>query len=284
MSRGQKKFLTDLSLSLVFGVVVVLAIWFAQAQIGEERTVTLAISILTGMIAAYGVFMCITKYDDYRTLSGALDDQIARILVDNPYSSLINRQLQLHWQLSGVFRSIVDEYASRRGGAIVVEARSDEYLKKLESCLEYGKQSFEAIMRGGQMLLYRPRWFFYNEEKPDYSKPPPKDANGRVKMAERKRVYLEHVNKAKFNLKVRIMIFPKSILLEDFRDVDIREQYLETNSNVELYWLPQEDAERVLAGGDRHWGEVWNQYLQDDFAIIDSLVLKHVTLLNGGLL
>ena len=281
MTPGLKRFLQGLLPSVIFGVVIFLVIQAAERNEGSREAIALSVRLLTGILSALFAFFFITWLNEYQEWKKSVDVFVERLKLGNPYEPLIRRQLELHWQLSSVFRELLDTYARTPGSAIVISANSDAYLVRLTQCLRNARQSFEAIMRGGNMELYRPSWFF-KDPHGNWST----DAAGNKAIFSPKKQYLDEVARAKCAKKVRIWIFSKPTVLADFDDSHVRELFLEavTRGGVRNYWLDAEEVKALLPRAEyEDFRRPWEEYFEHDFAIIDTLVIKHTTQ-NGNLL
>jgi len=281
MTPGLKRLLWGIVPSVVFGVVMFLVIQYVQVNQGSQEAIALGVRILTGIFCALFVFFFVCWFNEYQAWRRSVDEFVERLKLGNPYEPLIRRQLELHWQLSSVFRELLDTYATTAGSAIVISADSDQYLVRLTQCLRNAHQSFEAIMRGGNTELYRPSWFF-KDPHGNWSE----DAAGHKAIFGPKKRYLDEVADARCHKKVRIWIFARDTVLTDFADRRVRELFLEavTKGGVKNYWLDAEEVAALLPRPEyEDFRKPWEKYFEHDFAIIDTLVIKHTTQ-NGNLL
>lgn len=204
-------------------------------------------------------------------LSEAVENAIERFQSINPYSNILNNQLKLTWGLMGIFSKIVDETAKK--GGVVISAKSDDYMKYLEESLANARISYKAILCGydeiSKEYIYRPKWFFVKED--DIKGDIIKDENGNLKMDDDKSDWLKKVMDANYLKRDRLLVFPEKILAEDFKDKEMRNQFLNMNEGLNLYLVDIDEVKKLI---DVNIGK----YIMEDYAIIDnSFVLKHDT-------
>ncbi len=269
MRRAHKKIIVDLILSFLVGLIMFFAIWGVQKCKGDEEALIISIAVLSGLTSALFVFFFVIWIDEYQSWRKSVDHYVERIMVDNPFALLIRKQLQMHWQLSRIFRELIESYSNAPGGAIVISAGVSEYMRILSRCLEDGQQSYLAILRGGDPPRYRPSWYFNDDDE----------------SSTRKQAYLKLARDADLFCKRRIMIFSEELLREDLYEEQSRKDFIDlaSGNGMDLFWLPESEVERACAE-DPGFNLRWKQYYQYDFAIVDSMVIKHVPANNGALL
>lgn len=269
-----REFVHQLLFPLLCGALMLALVWFAYRS-DNGSGAALSVSLLAALVTTLAIWAFIASWkhlechkltdafvteavdDAAQRAAETITDMLSMLRTLQVYGSLADAHLSSTWRFADPFTSVLIRINDDRGG-IVISGDREMYIKVLNIFCVLANKSFDAILRGGDTLLYRPRSFFAEDaewypEVYTYLKTIADSENlgGRVR---------------------RIMIFSEDTLRQDFADKRIRTQFLNVllKNEQKLYWVDPKSLEQDQRLDQNK--DTWNE----DYAILDGeVVLKH---------
>lgn len=199
----------------------------------------------------------------------AIKDEAVRILGNIQLGAGFRQLYNLARRLPDkhfLFYKKVMQGISARGGAIVVKAEQQTYLKHLKGILDHSDDSVLATLRGGRdKPQYTLDWFLQTGGNPS---------------KQQRLNWLTSVRDADISLKIRLLLFPeddiRTFLLSKNNRMELLNAMLYRKDGGQAGEIYQVDPQRLFDILCVSLGNEESRVVYDDFAVFDQqIVLKH---------